>query len=194
MRMLHDIFADHGTSLRCLPALYRFAALFLITAGLQENVRAEFGRYMEIDDYVATAYEGKIPKQSILWVAGDLRDSIETILGHKFQSLRVRYWQSNDTTVWKLDEVGKELPITIAVTIRSGSISNVGILEFRESRGWEVRYPFFTDQFRNARLSPDRQLDQRIDGITGATLSVSAVTRIARVALVFDEHINSQER
>ena len=62
----------------------------------------------------------------------------------------------------------------------------VRVLEFRETRGWEVRYPFFTDQFSGAHLSNgqrDAQLDQQIDGITGATLSVRAVTRAVQAAL-----------
>jgi Na+-translocating ferredoxin:NAD+ oxidoreductase RnfG subunit len=63
------------------------------------------------------------------------------------------------------------------------------VLEFRESRGWEVRYPFFTDQFVEAKLDQNERLDRNIDGITGATLSVNAVTRIARIALFLHEHI-----
>ena len=90
-----------------------------------------------------------------------------------------------------LEEIGKELPITIGVTIRDGSITNVKVLEFRESRGWEVKYPFFTDQFRDASLDKKHRLDRDIDGITGATLSVSAVTRIARVALILHENITA---
>ena len=90
-----------------------------------------------------------------------------------------------------LDEIGKELPITIGVTVVEGAIDNVRILEFRESRGWEVRYPFFTDQYVDARLEADGRLDRRIDGITGATLSVGAVTRIARVALLLDDNIKT---
>ena len=54
-----------------------------------------------------------------------------------------------------------------------------------------MRYPFFTDQFVAARLQSDERLDRSIDGITGATLSVGAVTRIARVALVLDATIKA---
>ena len=115
---------------------------------------------------------------------------VERLLGHRFSALRVRYWHDGEKSAWILDEIGKELPITIGVAVENGSIRNVRVLEFRESRGWEVRYPFFTDQFVDARLGPDEKLDRRIDGITGATLSVGAVTRIARVALVLHEHVS----
>ena len=65
---------------------------------------------------------------------------------------------------------------------------DVRVLIYRESRGWEVKYPAFTDQFRGARLTSDGKLDQSIDGISGATLSVHALTRLARLALLLDQH------
>ena len=67
--------------------------------------------------------------------------------------------------------------------VEDDAASMVRVLEFRESRGWEVRYPFFTDQYNDARLDARDQIDRRIDGITGATLSVNAVTRVVRLAL-----------
>lgn len=149
----------------------------------------EAGRYIETEDYIRSAFVEELPAPSTLWVSGDLRDTVERVLGHRFNSLRVRYWFDGETSVWILDEIGKELPITIGVTVSDAAINNVRVLEFRESRGWEVKYPFFTDQFVDARLKPDERLDRSIDGITGATLSVGAVTRIARVALLMHEHI-----
>ena len=147
------------------------------------------GRYLDVDGYLASSFPGEQPQASVLWVKGDLRDSIEQVLGHRFSSLRVRYWYDGTTSAWVLDEIGKELPITIGVTVRDDAIVSVRVLEFRESRGWEVRYPFFTDQFRNAGLREDGQLDRKIDGISGATLSVGAVKRVASLALVFDAFI-----
>ncbi|HCS29554.1 MAG TPA: FMN-binding protein, partial [Spongiibacteraceae bacterium] len=60
----------------------------------------------------------------------------------------------------------------------------IRILTYCESRGGEVRHPFFTEQFEGAQLGADDTLDRQIDGITGATLSVRAVTRVAEAALV----------
>lgn len=147
------------------------------------------GRYLEVDDYVASSFPAGRPETRTLWLGGELRESIEQTLGHRFAALRVRYWYDGVTSTWVLDEIGKELPITIGVTVRGDAIVNVRVLEFRESRGWEVRYPFFTDQFRNVAMDANGDLDRNIDGITGATLSVGAVKRIAKVALVFHDHI-----
>jgi len=166
--------------------------LVLIAAASVAAPDQNAGRYLEVDEYLASAFVAEQPQPGTLWVGGALRESVEQTLGHRFAALRVRYWFDGDTSVWVLDEIGKELPITIGVTVRDDRIVNVRVLEFRESRGWEVRYPFFTDQFRDARLSADGRLSHKIDGITGATLSVGAVKRIARVALVLHDNVKTK--
>lgn len=169
----------------------RIALVLILATGLAfAGPAGEAGRYVETDEYLRSVFITEVPAARTLWVAGDLRDGVERMLGHQFGALRVRYWFDGARSAWVLDEVGKELPITIGVSVSKGTIENVSVLEFRESRGWEVRYPFFTDQFVDARLGPDERLDQRIDGITGATLSVGAVTRIARIALLMHEHVS----
>ena len=70
---------------------------------------------------------------------------------------------------------------------------DVKVLIFRESRGWEVRYPFFTDQFKGATLVTDNNLDRKIDGITGATLSVNALTKLGRIALLLHKHLDEKK-
>jgi len=167
------------------------AILLLAPGAAFAGPGGEAGRYIETDEYISSAFPGGSPAPRTLWVSGELRDAVERVLGHRFAALRVRYWHEGARSVWILDEIGKELPITIGVTVADGAIDNVRVLEFRESRGWEVRYPFFTDQFVDARLEDDGHLDRRIDGITGATLSVAAVTRIARVALLLDDTIKT---
>jgi len=151
------------------------------------------GRYETAGEFLGTVFPDGVPASSTLWVQGDLRQAIESCLNHPFAFLRIRYWQAGDSSAWILDEIGKELPITIGVMVTGGAIHRVHILEFRESRGWEVRFPFFTDQFRHTRLGPGGNLDRQIDGITGATLSVRAVTRISRVALLLHEHVSQTD-
>ena len=124
--------------------LKRIAILMLLATGpALAGSAGEAGRYVETDDYLVSAFASDVPAPQTLWVTGELRDAVEGILGHKFASLRVRYWHDDTRSAWILDEIGKELPITIGVTVENGSIDNVRVLEFRESRGWEVRYPFF---------------------------------------------------
>ena len=166
-----------------------FLLLLLATGPAFAGSGGEAGRYLETDEYLQSAFASGVPEARTLWVTGELRDAVERTLGHPFKVLRVRYWGDGAKSAWILDEIGKDLPITIGVTVAAGAIDNVRVLEFRESRGWEVRYPFFTDQFVDARLDNDTRLDRKIDGITGATLSVRAVARIARIALLLHEHV-----
>jgi len=165
-------------------------ALCLVVPTALPAAGGEAGRYLTTAEYLGVTWPDGAPEPRTLWLSGDLRNKVDAALGHAFGALRIRYWYDGTTSAWILDEIGKELPITIGVTVRDGAIGDVRILEFRESRGWEVRYPFFTDQFRHARLRADGKLDRRIDGITGATLSVGAVTRIARVALLLHDSVN----
>ena len=174
--------------------LPRLALLLLLATGPAiAGPAGEAGRYLEADEYLRGVFAAELPQARTLWVTGDLRDAVERVLDHKFSTLRVRYWFDGTKSAWILDEIGKELPITIGVTVAEDAIDDVRVLEFRESRGWEVRYPFFTDQFIEAKLGPDERLDRRIDGISGATLSVNAVTRIARIALLLHDQIENTD-
>jgi len=119
----------------------------------------------------------------VLWITRSLREQISQILEHAPDALRVRYWGKKHRTVWILEEIGKERPITVGLVVDKDRLETVRVLAFRESRGWEVRYPFFTDQFHGASLTGEYELDRSIDGISGATLSVRALKKLARLAL-----------
>ncbi|MBV1876136.1 MAG: FMN-binding protein [Pseudomonadales bacterium] len=118
-----------------------------------------------------------------LWLKDYHQQAAQQIFGHRYRGLRIRYWQQAGTTAWILDEIGKDLPITIGIVIDDDKIRRLSILEFRESRGGEVRHPFFTRQFDDLWLKPDYRLSGSIDGISGATLSVRAVSKVSRFAL-----------
>ena len=142
------------------------------------------GTYQEPSKFVHDVFSGDVPKVSKLWVKKDLKDKIHEILGHDINVLRIKYWRKDTRTAWILEEIGKEKPITAGIVINDSRIESVNVLIFRESRGWEVRYPFFTDQFSDATLEENNQLDRHIDGISGATLSVKAMEKMARLALL----------
>jgi hypothetical protein len=147
------------------------------------------GVYLSREEFLAQAFGGAAPTPQILWLSAPLKDAAAEILGHSFAQLRVRYWRHGDRTAWVLDEIGKTHPITIGVVVERGAVAAIRVLEFRESRGEEVRLPFFTAQFVGAglRAGDGRELDRGIDGITGATLSVRAMRRVARLALFFHD-------
>ena len=137
----------------------------------------------EPEAFISEVFDGKPPAPEVLWITRELRAPITEILGHAPDALRVRYWGVKHRTAWILEEIGKERPITVGFVVENGRMDTVKVLAFRESRGWEVRYPFFTDQFKGTRLTRENELDHSIDGISGATLSVRALKKLARLAL-----------
>lgn len=124
--------------------------------------------------------------QEALWLDRDAKAQVEALLERPFPGVRVRYCRAGAKTAWILDEIGKTEPITSGVVVDGGQVERVRVLVFRESRGGEVHRDAFTRQYRQATLQDDGSLDRRIDGITGATLSVWAVSRQVKLALLLD--------
>jgi hypothetical protein len=140
--------------------------------------------YQEPADFLEQYLPGC--KQQALWLNGDAKAQVEDVVGHPFPGVRVRYCGAAGKTAWILDEIGKTEPITSGVVVDNGRVERVRVLVFRESRGGEVHRDAFVRQYENATLEADRSLDRPIDGITGATLSVWALNRQVRLALLLD--------
>ena len=124
--------------------------------------------------------------RQVLWLNSELKSEVEQILDHPFPGIRVRYCLKDGRTAWILDEIGKTEPITSGIVVDQGRVERVRVLIFRESRGSEVHREVFVRQFDEAALEDGRKLDRPIDGITGATLSVWALTRQVKMALLLD--------
>ncbi len=151
------------------------------------------GVYQEPADFIKQVFDNKPPKAEVLWLNKDLKKQITEILDHKYKALRVRYWQQDERSVWILEEIGKEKLITAGIVINKQKIEQIKVLVFRESRGWEVRHDFFTDQFKLAGIKENNQLDKTIDNISGATLSVRAIRKLATIALLLDSQIQNKK-
>ena len=146
--------------------------------------------YQEPADFIAEVFGSDTPAPEALWITDEIRSEARNILGRDLRQLRIRYWHDDNRSAWILDEIGKDLPITTGIVIEAGTIKIVRVLVFRESRGWEVRFPFFTNQFFDVQLDEKNRLDQSIDNISGATMSVNALKRQARLALLLETYID----
>lgn len=151
------------------------------------------GVYQEPDAFIKETFPDGFEKK-VIWLDKPTKSEMEEVLGHRYKGLRVRYWIQGTKTAWILDEIGKEKPITTGIVIDDDKIERIRILVFRESRGWEVRHAFFTDQFSNATLLENTRLDRSIDNISGATLSVRAVTKLSRIALMLHKKIIDSDK
>ena len=134
-------------------------------------------------EFLDRAFSGSPPQPAVVWLSGDRKSTVRQMLGHDYPALRLRYWCDMGSSAWVLEEIGKELPITVGIIIDKDYIRSLRVMTYRENRGGEVVAPSFTDQFNGAALEPDNTLNTKIDGISGATLSVHALTRLANVAL-----------
>ena len=172
---------------RTVRYLVLFAALMALAGIAQAD---EPGRTTNATPvFVVRAFDGAVPAPSVLWLTPAIKAQARRILGHDPGGLRLRYWRKGDKTAWILKETGKEEPITAGFVVAQGHLRETLVLDYRESRGWEIRYPYFLDQFANAKLDESLKLDRHIDGISGATLSVRAMQHMARLALYLDSEV-----
>jgi hypothetical protein len=141
--------------------------------------------YQEPADFLEENLPGC--RQQALWLKGEIKSQIEKLVGHPFPGVRIRYCEKDEKTAWILDEIGKTEPITSGIIVDQGRVEQVRVLVFRESRGSEVHRSAFTRQYENAELESDDSLDRYIDGITGATMSVNALNRQVKLALLLDK-------
>lgn len=149
------------------------------------------GTYLKPSDYIRQTFADSAspPKAKTFWLTAKHKGIVKKILGHNYPSLRIRYWKDNKRSLWILEEIGKEKPITTGFVVNDGSIEDVKVLIYRESRGQEVKHEFFTKQFKSAKLKENHELDRHINGISGATLSVRALEKCSRLALYLAEQV-----
>ena len=144
--------------------------------------------YQTPESFIAEAF-GTPPAPAFLWLTAEVQASIRPLLGHPYPQARLRYWRVGDTTAWVLEETGKEYPITAGFLVQNGQILQARLLVYREARGGEIHLSSFLRQFAGAGIDASGALTRPIDGITGATLSVDAMRRMARTALSLSRRI-----
>lgn len=145
--------------------------------------------YQSPQAFLADSLENPIPK--IHTITTEQAKDVAKIRQGFYEPQRIRYWQDGKRTVWILQHIGKTHPITAGFVIENNQIITAKVLEFKESRGWEIRLKYFTDQFKENHLT-ESHLAKKIDNITGATLSVRAMEKMAKTALYINQHTKSQ--
>jgi len=108
--------------------------LFIIIGVNSSAVLAE-QTYQKPLDFVKESFSLNPPKSKVLWITKSLKPSIYEILGHDLGVLRVRYWAKDGQTVWVLNEIGKQHPITVGFVVKENKIQRLKVLIFRENRG-----------------------------------------------------------
>lgn len=144
-------------------------------------------RHLSQPDFLQQVFADQQPQPGLLPLRGELRERVTKVLGHPYRGMRLRYWHSDEISAWIIDEKSKDMPMTVGVAVGPEGIVDLEILVYREPRGGEVHQAFFRRQYRGMTLSENDTLSGQVDGITGATLSVDATSRVAAMALVLHQ-------
>ena len=163
--------------------IFIFAAFlfFLVFSAFSSAWSEEI--FMTKKDFITEAFKGGSSEKLSLIFKGEVKEVSKKIMGHKYRKVRFRYWKNNTRTAWILKRIGKVMPITAGFIVENCKIASVHVLVYRESHGWEIKYPFFRDQFGGMFLVEGYKLNRQVDGITGATLSVNSMKKMTELAL-----------
>jgi hypothetical protein len=132
----------------------------------------------------------EINKPQRIWIDKEKQNYINTQINPSQIKLSYRYWQKNNKTVWILNVIGKERNITTGVVVKDNSIALVEVITYRESRGGQVQHERFTNQYKSK--ATNSNLAKEIDSISGATLSVNAISKQVKLALYLSSLIKNK--
>ena len=154
--------------------------------GFQQQLLADDNT--KIKEFLNQVFQNDIPKPQRIWINKQKQLTIQQKFNPNKVKLNYRFWQQGETTLWILDEIGKERDITTGIVIRSDKIVKVQVLVYRESRGGQVQNQRFTQQYNNK--SSSNNFTKEIDSISGATLSVNALNKQVKLALWLNHQSN----
>lgn len=133
-------------------------------------------------------------RKDIITLNREKKSLIEERIGWKFpeESFEVYIGETSgqiDGYAVVQNTIGKHKPMTYMVGVdNEGSVSNVELLVFRESRGSEVRKKRFNAQYEGKTVLDPVRINKDITNITGATMSVRSMSAgIKRVLVLIDE-------
>lgn len=183
--------AGKGASESTAGVLMIVAAVLLVLSWVMLFPRAEafelYKTFQTPEVFLDEVFSNAPPAPQVLNLDSGDQAEIKSVFGRAFPQQRVRYWADGERTVWIFDDIGKEgyVPTTCGFVVKNAAVEKAKVLIYRESRGEQVAEPSFLDQLAGAKAAGN-ELDVDVDNITGATLSVQMMERMARTALTLD--------
>lgn len=168
-----------GVVLFQVLAIWCIAAIVTVAYGFEL-----YKTFQTPEAFLAEVFNGNPPEPQVLSIGPNEQNRISAVFGRQFPQSRLRYWRQGGKTAWIFDDIGKEgyVPTTCGFVIRDGVIDHLRVLIYRESRGEQVGEPSFLQKLLGAGAN-GTHLDRKIDSISGATLSVQMMERMARTAI-----------
>ncbi|NGZ10515.1 MAG: FMN-binding protein [Nitrospira sp. LK70] len=134
-------------------------------------------------------------RKEVIKLTQEKKAHIEERIGWKFpeESFEVYIGESDsqvDGYAVVQNTIGKHKPMTYLVGVdNEGSVSDVELLVFRESRGSDVGKKRFNAQYEGKTVLDPIQIKRDITNITGATMSVRSMSAgVKRVLVLIDEY------
>src|SRR5210317_1274654 len=104
-----------------LKAWRKSFVVLVLTLSLPALVYADTVYETELE-FLTRAFVDSPPEPNLLWLSGDRKSTVRQLLGHDYAALRLRYWCQAGRSAWVLEEIGKELPITVGIIIENNYI------------------------------------------------------------------------
>lgn len=141
--------------------------------------------------FLAEAF-GTPPAPGVLALDAAMQAQIAAVFGRAYPQSQLRYWKANGRSAWILDDIGKQgyQLTTSGFVVKDRSIDFARVLIYRESRGEQVAEASWLKKLAGRRLA-GTTLDQPVDNVSGATLSVKMMQRMAAAALVLDSLVKA---
>ncbi len=166
----------------------KYIIIIFITLTIQNTAFSKVSE--EENTFLNKVFQDNIPKKQRFILIGENKNKIKEIMGEKYKKRLFSFWQKDKDKVWILNSIGKYKPITAGFVTSNCKIKSSHVIVYREQHGYEIKYPSFLLQFTEGELNSNMKLDFNVDNISGATLSVNSMKRMAQAALLLDKLSN----
>ena len=159
----------------------------------QEMTMAEV--FMSEDEGVKTMFpKSERVRKDLIKLNAEKKTQIEDRIGWKFPEEEFEVYIGETGTrvdghAMVQNTIGNHKPMTYMVGVDGqGSVSDIELLVFRESRGSEIRQKRFNSQYEGKTVLDPVRINKDIINISGATMSVRSMSAgIKRVLVLVDE-------
>lgn len=159
----------------------------------QEMTMAEV--FMTEDEGLKTMFpKSERVRKDLIKLNAEKKTQVEDRIGWRFPEEQFEVYIGETGTrvdgyAMVQNTIGKHKPMTYMVGVDGqGSVSDIELLVFRESRGSEIRQKRFNSQYEGKTVLDPVRINKDIINISGATMSVRSMSAgIKRVLVLVDE-------
>lgn len=150
--------------------------IWLPVAAISTSVYAT--TYFSVEQAQQAIFPGEKLAAAFVTLSDEQTRQIRKMTDNNLCNKEIKVWKVAGGGWFFVDEVvGKHELITYALALNAdGSIKQIEIMDYRESRGYEVRTPGWRKQFVGKTIKDPLQLNRDIGNISGATLSSKHIT------------------